>query len=151
MKMSTKIIKSIRYRTFALFQVFILQTYALLVTFQGFSRGWKNLDLRKILGVTNIFLKLRFICTSEAASDWSAPSSGGDVKLMLLSTSVSSSKSGFSGSSTGLKSGFNRIVPGSGPSGISSGVTFMVKTTLSMDLEDKFKNIYLCNHQKITL
>ena len=142
--MSTKITKSIRYRTFALFQMFIWQTYALLVISKDFPEfeSRKNLDLKKILGVTNIFLKSRFICTSEAASDCSAPSSGGDVKLMLPSTSVSSSKSGFSGSSTGLKSGFNRIVPGSGPSGISSGVTFMVKTTLSMDLEDEFKNIY---------
>ena len=88
-------------------------------------------------------IKSKFVCTCEVASDWcSAPSSVGDVKLMLPSTSVSSNKSWFSGSSTGLKSGFNLIVPGSGPSGISSGVTFMVKTTLSMDLEDKFKNIY---------
>ena len=81
-------------------------------------------------------IKSKFVCTCEVASDWcSAPSSVGDVKLMLPSTSVSSNKSWFSGSSTGLKSGFNLIVPGSGPSGISSGVTFMVKTTLSMDLK----------------
>ena len=44
--------------------MFILETYALLVTFNGFPvfEIRKNLDLRKILGVTNIFLKSRFFC-----------------------------------------------------------------------------------------
>ena len=45
-------------------QVFILQTYTLLVPFKGFPvfEIRKNLDLGKILGVTKIFLKSRFVC-----------------------------------------------------------------------------------------
>ena len=63
--MSTKTIKSNKYKTFALFHVFILQTYALLVTFNGFPVFdiRKNLDLRKILVAAKIFLKSRFHCT----------------------------------------------------------------------------------------
>ena len=63
--MSTKTIKSNKYKTFALFHVFILQTYALLVTFKGFPvfEIRKNLDLRKILSTPKIFLKSRFHCT----------------------------------------------------------------------------------------
>ena len=55
MKMSTKLIKIIKYKTFVLFQVVILQTYALLVTFKGFPvfEIRKNLDLRKILVTPN--------------------------------------------------------------------------------------------------
>ena len=48
---STKlIIESIKYKTFVLFHVFILQTYALLVTLKGFPvfEIRKNLGLRKI-------------------------------------------------------------------------------------------------------
>ena len=65
--MSTKTIKSNKYRAFELFHVFILQTYALLVTFKGFPvfEIRKNLDLRKILGVTKIFLKSRFFLISN--------------------------------------------------------------------------------------
>jgi len=57
-------IKSNEYKTFALFHVFILQTYALLVTFKGFPvfEIRKNLDLRKILSTPKIFLKSRFHC-----------------------------------------------------------------------------------------
>ena len=40
--MSTKIIKSIRYKTFALFKVYIFKFYALLVTFQGISCVWNK-------------------------------------------------------------------------------------------------------------
>ena len=63
--MSTKTIKSNKYKAFALFHVFILQTYALLVTFKGFPvfEIRKNLDLRKILSTPKIFLKSRFHCT----------------------------------------------------------------------------------------
>ena len=57
--MVTMTIKSNEYKTFALFHVFILQTYALLVTFNGFPvfEIRKNLDLRKILSTPKIFLK----------------------------------------------------------------------------------------------
>ena len=63
--MSTKTIKSNKYKAFALFHVFILQTYALLVTFKGFPvfEIRKNLDLRKTLSTPKIFLKSRFHCT----------------------------------------------------------------------------------------
>ena len=63
--MSTKTIKSNKYKAFVLFHVFILQTYALLVTFKGFSvfEIRKNLDLRKILVTPIIFLKSRVHCT----------------------------------------------------------------------------------------
>ena len=55
--MITMTIKSNEYKTFALFHVFILQTYALLVTFKGFPlfEIRKNLDLRKILPTPKIF------------------------------------------------------------------------------------------------
>ena len=64
--MSTKLIKSSKYKTLLLGQVFILQTYALLVIFKGFSvfEIKKNLDLRKILVTPKIFLKSRFHCTT---------------------------------------------------------------------------------------
>ena len=44
-------IKSNEYKTFALFHVSILQSYAIIVTFKGFPvfEIRKNLDLRKIL------------------------------------------------------------------------------------------------------
>ena len=60
-----KEIKSNKSKTFALFHVFILQTYTLLVTFKGFPlfEIRKNLDLRKILSTPKIFLKSRFHCT----------------------------------------------------------------------------------------
>ena len=47
--------------------MFILQTYALLVTFNGFPvfEIRKNLDLRKILSTPKIFLKSRFHCTQS--------------------------------------------------------------------------------------
>ena len=63
--MFTMTIKSNEYKTFALFHVFILKTYALLVTFNGFPvfEIRKNLDLRKILSTPKIFLKSRFHCT----------------------------------------------------------------------------------------
>ena len=63
--MFTMTIKSIEYKTFALFNAFILQTYALLVTFNGFPvfEIRKNLDLRNILVTPKIFLKSRFYCT----------------------------------------------------------------------------------------
>ena len=63
--MFTMTIKSNEYNTFALFHVFILQTYALLVTFIGFPvfEIRKNLDLRKIFSTPKIFLKSRFHCT----------------------------------------------------------------------------------------
>ena len=57
---STKRTKSNNYKTFVLFQLFILQIKALLVYFKGFP----SLDIRnhlnsiKILRVTKIFLKL---------------------------------------------------------------------------------------------
>ena len=62
--MFTMAIKSHKCKTFALFHVFILQTYALLVTFNGFPvfEIRKNLDLRKILSTPKIFLKSRFHC-----------------------------------------------------------------------------------------
>ena len=65
--MSTKTIKSNKYKTFALFHVLILQTYALLVTFKGFPvfEIRKNLDLRKILSTPKIFLKSRFHCSQK--------------------------------------------------------------------------------------
>ena len=64
--MFTMTIKSNNYKTFALFHVFILQTYALLVTFNGFPvfEIRKNLDLRKFLSTPKIFLKSRFHCTT---------------------------------------------------------------------------------------
>ena len=56
--MSTMTIKSNKYKTFAFFHVFILKTYALLVTFKGFPvfEIRKNLDLRKILSTPKSFL-----------------------------------------------------------------------------------------------
>ena len=56
--MVTMTIKSNEYKTFALFHVFILQTYALLVTFNGFLvfEIRKNLDLRKICPLPKSFL-----------------------------------------------------------------------------------------------
>ena len=65
-KMITMIVKSNEYKTFALFHVSILQTYALLVTFNGFPvfEIRKNLDLRKVLLTPKIFLKSRFHCIS---------------------------------------------------------------------------------------
>ena len=70
--MVTMTIKSNEYKTFALFHVFILQTYALLVTFKGFPvfEIRKNLDLRKILSTPKIFLKSRFHCTILALFDF---------------------------------------------------------------------------------
>merc|ERR1712008_431999 len=61
-------IKSNEYKTFALFHLFILQTYALLVTFNGFPvfEIRKNLDLRKILPTPKIFLKSRFHCITHS-------------------------------------------------------------------------------------
>ena len=63
--MITMTIKSNEYKTFALFHVSILQSYAILVTFKGFPvfEIRKNLDLRKILSTPKIFLKSRFQCT----------------------------------------------------------------------------------------
>ena len=60
-------IKSNEYKTFALFHVSILQSYAILVTFKGFPvfEIRKNLDLRKILSTPKIFLKSRFHCTTK--------------------------------------------------------------------------------------
>ena len=62
--MFTMTIKSNEYKTFALFHVSILQSYAILVTFKGFPvfEIRKNLDLRKILSTPKIFLKSRFHC-----------------------------------------------------------------------------------------
>ena len=53
--------------TLALFHAFTLQTYALLVTFNGFPvfEIRKNLNLRKILSTPKIFLKSRFHCTKK--------------------------------------------------------------------------------------
>ena len=53
-------IKNIKYKTFVLFQVFILQ---IRLRFKGFTvfEIRKNVYLRKILGVTKIFLKSRFV------------------------------------------------------------------------------------------
>ena len=67
MKMFTMTIKSNEYKTFALFHVSILQSYAILVTFKGFPvfEIRKNLDLRKILGGDKIFLKSRFFLISK--------------------------------------------------------------------------------------
>ena len=66
-KMFTMAIKSNKCKTFALLNVFILQTYALLVTFDGFPvfEIRKNLDLRKILSTPKIFLISRFHCTDK--------------------------------------------------------------------------------------
>ena len=63
--MVTMTIKSNEYKTFALFHVFILQTYALLVTFNSFPvfEIRKNLDLRKIFVTPKIFLISRFHCS----------------------------------------------------------------------------------------
>ena len=64
MKMSKWIAKLIRHKSFLSFDMFILLIYALLVTFYGCCLCFRlqtNLDLRKILGVTNIFLKSRFV------------------------------------------------------------------------------------------
>ena len=65
--MITMTIKSNEYKTFALFHVSILQSYAILVTFKGFPvfEIRKNLDLRKILVTPKIFLKSRFHCTCK--------------------------------------------------------------------------------------
>ena len=65
--MITMTIKSNEYKTFALFHVSILQSYAILVTFKGFPvfEIRKNLDLRKILSTPKIFLKSRFHCNSN--------------------------------------------------------------------------------------
>ena len=66
-KMITMTIKSNEYKTFALFHVSILQSYAILVTFKGFPvfEIRKNLDLRKILSTPKIFLISRFHCTDK--------------------------------------------------------------------------------------
>ena len=63
--MITMTIKSIKYKTFAMFHEFILQTYAVLVDFNGIPvfEIRKNLDLRKIFSTPKIFLKSRFHCT----------------------------------------------------------------------------------------
>ena len=64
MKMYPTIISSIKNKS--RFQVFILQTYALLATFQGSGfEARQNHNLRKISGVTNIFLKSIFVCTAK--------------------------------------------------------------------------------------
>ena len=70
--MFTMAIKSNKCKTFALLNVFILQTYALSVTFDGFSvfEIRKDLDLRKILSTPKIFLKSRFHCTKRSKKDW---------------------------------------------------------------------------------
>ena len=67
--MITMTIKSNEYKTFALFHVSILQSYAILVTFKGFPvfEIRKNLDIRKILVTPKICFryknsKLTFIC-----------------------------------------------------------------------------------------
>ena len=62
--MITMTIKSNEYKTFALFHVSILQSYAILVTFKGFPvfEIRKNLNLRKILVTPKIFLKSRVLC-----------------------------------------------------------------------------------------
>ena len=72
--MSKKVIKIIRYQTFSLFQVFILQIYAFLISnflrmFLQFETN-KNLDLGMILGLTQIFLKSRFVCIDYNAIFW---------------------------------------------------------------------------------
>ena len=65
-------IKIIRYLTFLFLQMFVLQIYDLL--FSNFLKVFlmfevrKNLDLRKILGATKIFLKSRFPCTGQSES-----------------------------------------------------------------------------------
>ena len=64
MKMSTyKVNQKQSKKTFVSFQLFIFQIYALLVTFEGFPvfEIRKNLDLRKILIVTKIFPKSKFV------------------------------------------------------------------------------------------
>ncbi len=55
-------IKSNEYKTFALFHVSILLTYALLVTFNGFPvfEIKKNLDLRKIVATTDFLVHKLF-------------------------------------------------------------------------------------------
>ena len=65
--MITMTIKSNEYKTFALFHLSILQSYAISVTFKGFPvfEIRKNLDLRKILSTPKIFLKSRFHCTAN--------------------------------------------------------------------------------------
>ena len=69
--MITMTIKSNEYKTFALFHVSILQSYAILVTFKGFPvfEIRKNLDLRKILSTPKIFLKSRFHCIVFCATN----------------------------------------------------------------------------------
>ena len=64
--MITMTIKSNEYKTFALFHLSILQSYAISVTFKGFPvfEIRKNLDLRKILSTPKIFLKSRFHCST---------------------------------------------------------------------------------------
>ena len=65
MKMSTyKVNQKRSKKKFVSFQLFIFQIYALLVTFEGFPvfEIRKNLDLRKILIVTKIFPKSKFVC-----------------------------------------------------------------------------------------
>ena len=78
--MITMTIKSNEYKTFALFHMSILQTYALLVTFNGFPvfEIRKNLDLRKILSTPKIFLKSRFHCTDKK---WAVKCAIFEVKL----------------------------------------------------------------------
>ena len=64
MKMSTyKVNQKRSKKKFVSFQLFIFQIYALLVTFEGFPvfEIRKNLDLRKILIVTKIFPKSKFV------------------------------------------------------------------------------------------
>ena len=71
--MITMTIKSNEYKTFALFHVSILQSYAILVTFKGFSvfEIRKNLDLRKILSTPKIFLNPDYtVCTSNEVFDF---------------------------------------------------------------------------------
>ena len=73
--MITMTIKSNEYKTFALFHVSILQSYAILVTFKGFPvfEIRKNLDLRKILSTPKIFLKSRFHCTAKKKVSYRQP------------------------------------------------------------------------------
>ena len=74
--MFTITIKSNEFKKFALVHVFILKTYALLVTFNGFPvfEIRKNLDLRKILVTPKIFLKSRFHCTKMHTTRIFSPS-----------------------------------------------------------------------------
>ena len=69
--MITMTIKSNEYKTFALFHVSILQSYAILVTSKGFPvfEIRKNLDLRKILSTPKIFLKSTFHCTPNNSNE----------------------------------------------------------------------------------